>query len=186
MLTATARPEAPVACGQGVERGETGGRLHLASLDGAVFPQRANELVDLAHGLAGDLLDRLERDTRPCGVLLLQQAGGAGLDEDHVDRVAGRVVEVAGDAGALLGDREAAFALGVPLRSQRALLQLGDARAALAEPVADHPRAAPNERSGEERDDGEPASTRRIAAAPTWTTNSPTTVAAVSRSPPRV
>ena len=41
------------------------------------------------------------------GSLSVPQASQAGLDEDHVDRVAGRVVQVAGDAGALLGGRQA-------------------------------------------------------------------------------
>ena len=85
----------------------------------AVLAENADELVDLAQRLACDLLDRLERGPRSLGILLLQQPRRAGLDEDHVDRVAGRVVEVAGDARALLGGREAALALGLPLGPQR-------------------------------------------------------------------
>ena len=103
--------------------------------------------------LACDFLDRLQRGSRSRRILLLQQTCGPGLDEDHVDRVAGGVVEVAGDAGALLRGCQTPLALGFPLGPQRAIHQLGQARAALADPVADHPRAAPDERAGEERHD---------------------------------
>ena len=44
-------------------------------------------------------------------VVVAQQPPGAGVDEDHVDRVAGRVVQVARDPRALLGDGQAALAL---------------------------------------------------------------------------
>ena len=62
-------------------------------------------------------------------------------------------MEVAGDARALLGGREAALALGLALGPQRTFLQLGQACAALTKPVADDPGAAPDERAGEERHD---------------------------------
>jgi hypothetical protein len=70
--------------------------------------------------------------------LLVEQPGGAGLDEDHVDGVAGGIVEVAGDASALLSGGQAPLALGLPLDAQRALLELG-------EPLAPEPRAVPGE-----------------------------------------
>ncbi len=88
-------------------------------------------------------------------ILFLQQAGGAGLDEDHVDRVTGGVVEVAGDARSFLGRREPALALRLPLGAQGTLLQLGDPASALAEPVTDHPRATPDERASQERHEWE-------------------------------
>ena len=85
-------------------------------------------------------------------VLLLEQPRRPGLDEDHVDRVAGGVVQVAGDAGALLGRGEAALALGLPLGAKGSLLELGDPRAPQADAVADHPCPAPDEGAEEERD----------------------------------
>jgi hypothetical protein len=45
----------------------------------------------------------------------------AGVHEDHVDRVAGGVVQVAGDPGALLGGRQPALALGALAAGARAL-----------------------------------------------------------------
>ena len=119
-----------------------------------VLAEHADELVDLAQRLAGDFLDRLERCSCSLGILLLQQACGAGLDEDHVDRVAGRVVEVAGDAGALLGGCEAALALGLPLGARDAFHKLCETRAPLPETVAEDPGAAPDNGSEEERHDG--------------------------------
>ena len=58
-------PGGAVALGERVECGEARRRLDLAPVGGAVLAQSADELVDLAQRLAGDLLDRLERDTRP-------------------------------------------------------------------------------------------------------------------------
>src|SRR6266545_7326691 len=110
-----------------LERGKTGRRLDPR--DRAVLPQRPHELVDLVERVAGHLLDRLERLAGALQILLLEESRRAGLDEDHVDRVAGGVVEVAGDAGALLGRRQAALALGLALRAQRPLLELREALA---------------------------------------------------------
>ena len=117
--TATARPEARWRSASVVERGEPGRRLDLAPVGGAVLAENADELVDLRQGLACDVLDRLERGSRSRRILLLQEACGSGLHEDDVDRVAGGVVQVAGDPGALLGGCEAPLALGLPLCPQR-------------------------------------------------------------------
>ena len=68
--------------------------------------------------------------------------------------MAGGVVEVACDARAFLGRREAALTVGLPLGPQRALLQLGHALPALTDAVAEDPGAAPDESSEEERHDG--------------------------------
>jgi hypothetical protein len=43
----------------------------------------------------------------------MQQASGAGLDTDDVDRVTGGVVQVAGYPGALFGGSEVSLALRV-------------------------------------------------------------------------
>ena len=147
-------PGRAVARGEGLERGETRRGLDRTAVGGAVLTENADELVDLAQGLAGDFLDRLKRGSRPRRILLLQQACGPGLDEDHVDRVTGRVVKVTGNAHPLFGRCEAALAVGFPLGSQRALHELGQTRAALTNTVADDPGAAPDDRSEEERHDG--------------------------------
>jgi hypothetical protein len=80
----------------------------------------------------------------------MQKACGAGLDEDHVDRVAGGVVQVAGDAGPLLGRRQAPLAFGLVLGPQRALLQLSEPLSAQSRPVAGEPGGCPDESSEEE------------------------------------
>ena len=72
------------------------------------------------------------------------QAAEPGVDQDHVDRVAGGVVQVAGDADALLGGRQAAVALGVALGALRPLLELGHALAAQPGAIAGQPGAAPD------------------------------------------
>ena len=96
------------------ERGEPG-RVRDLTVRSGLVAQRADEAVDLADRVARHLLDRLERRARAGRVALLEQPRGAGLDEDHVDRVAGGVVQVAGDARALLDGCEPALALAVSL-----------------------------------------------------------------------
>ena len=75
----------------------------------------------------------------------MQQARGAGLNCDHVDRVTGGVVQVAGDPGALLGGGEAPVALGIALVAQSALLELGELRAPQPRAFAGKPRDAPQQ-----------------------------------------
>ena len=60
-------------------------------------------------------------------------------------------MEVAGDAGALLRGCQPPLPLGLALGPQRPVHELGQARAALTDPVADDPRAAPDEGAGQER-----------------------------------
>src|SRR5262249_62326299 len=76
---------------------------------------------------------------------VLAHAGGACPHSDHIDRVSGGVVEVAGDPGALVGDGEAALALSLTLGTDRTLLQLGDMRAPEASPLAREPRHGPGQ-----------------------------------------
>ena len=140
-----------MAFGERLEGGEPRRRFDLTPVGGAVLAENAHELIDLPERLACDFLDRLQRGSRSRRILLLQQACSPGLDEDHVDRVAGGVVEVTGDAGAFLRGGQTSLALGLPLGPQRAFHQLGQARAALSDPVAQDPRAAPDEAAGEER-----------------------------------
>jgi len=82
---------------------------------------------------------------------LLEQACGACLDEDDIDRVRGRVVQVAGDAGSFLSSGEAAFALHIVFRAAGALDQVRVPAAPLADLVADGPGAAPDEHAEQDR-----------------------------------
>src|SRR6185312_575795 len=137
-----------------VKRAEPGRRLDR--LVGRVLAQPAHQLVDLADGLAGDVLDRRERRAGRLGVALLKQPGRARLHQDHVDRVGGRVVQVARDPGALLRGRQAALAGGVALRPRDPLLLFGPAPAAPAQAVAKAPRHAPDDDAEEDRRRREP------------------------------
>jgi hypothetical protein len=56
--------------------------------------------------------------------VLLQKPWGTGLHEDHVDGMARGVVQIAGDAGALLGGRQTPLAFGFALGAPRALYDL--------------------------------------------------------------
>jgi hypothetical protein len=136
-----------MALGERLEGSQAKWRLHLHSclVGASALAQGSHELVDLAERLAGNFFDRLERDLRALRVLLAQQPGGAGLDEDHVDRVPGRVVEVARDARTFLGRGQAPFALGIPLGTAGSLLELCSAHAAQTDSLADNPRPAPQE-----------------------------------------
>ncbi len=152
-LDVDGKPRRAMAFGERLEGGEPRRRFDLTPVGGAVLAENAHELVDLPERLACDFLDRLQRGSRSRWILLLQQACSPGLDEDHVDRVAGGVVEVTGDAGAFLRGCQASLALGLALGPQCPVHELGQARAALTDPVADDPRAAPDKRAGEERYD---------------------------------
>jgi hypothetical protein len=131
-----------VACDERVERREAGRRIDR-SIRGARVAQRADDLVDLADRLARQLLDRLQRRLRALGIP--SHAGGTGAQRDHADRVAGGVMEVAGDPGALLGGREATLAFARALRIESALPELRDVRAAQARALAGEPRDGPGE-----------------------------------------
>jgi putative membrane protein len=87
--------------------------------------------------------------------VLLQKSCSAGLDEDHVDGMAGGVVQIAGDARPLLGGRQAPLAFGIALGSLRALLDLLEPFSSQARPVAGEPGGDPDD--GAERQlGGEP------------------------------
>ena len=84
---------------------------------GGVVGERlvAAERPDQAVQLVGRVARGRTRSPRsagagPLGVAVELQAAGAGLDRDHVDGVADRVVQVAGDARALLGAGQPALA----------------------------------------------------------------------------
>ena len=130
-----------MALGERVERGETRGRLDLAGRD--VLAQRADELVDLAERVARDLFDCPERGAGSRRIPFLQQAGRTRLDEDHVDRVPGRVVQVAGDAHALLRRGEPPLSFGLALGVPGALLELGDPLPTEPRPVSGEPGGRP-------------------------------------------
>ena len=143
-MVVTAEPRGAVSLHEPVERGQPGRRLHLAVATG-VLAQDAHQLVDLADGLASDLLDRLEGLAGGLGVVLGPEAAHAGVHQDHVHRVARRVVQIAGDPPALLGRGEPALALGLALGAQRPLLELRHPLAPQAAPIAGEPDAAPDE-----------------------------------------
>jgi hypothetical protein len=73
----------------------------------------------------------------------MSQPGRAGADGDHADRVTGRVVEITGDPGALLGHGEQALALGLPLGAQGTLPELGELLASQAGSLASEPGRDP-------------------------------------------
>jgi hypothetical protein len=60
-------------------------------------------LVDFGDRLARHRLDRLERLPGAFRVALVLETPHLGMDQDDVDCVPGRVVEVTGDSGAFLG-----------------------------------------------------------------------------------
>jgi hypothetical protein len=129
---------------QRVERGEP-----RRSLDDpvrrAALAERADHVVDLLDRLPCHLLDRLQGEERAVGVLVVPQPGCAGADGDHADRVAGGVVEIAGDPGALLGGGEQALALHLPLGAQGAFSELGQLLAPQARSLASEPGDGPRE-----------------------------------------
>src|SRR5581483_11461944 len=176
------QPGRAVALDERLERRQRRGRLDAVAA--AVLAQRPDEPVDLADRLARDLLDRRQRRPRPLGVALLEQPGGAGLHEDHVDRVRRRVVEVARDPRPLLRGREAALALELSLGLACSLDEVAEPLPPLGSwsPTTQAPSqtTTPN-RIGLV---GKPESP--TAVMPTWSANSASTTAAVSRSRSRV
>ena len=87
---------------------------------------------------------------RASGSRSCSRRAGTGLHQDHVDRVPRRVVQVAGDARALLGGGQTALALGLLLRAARPLLQRLDALAPQAGPLAGEPGRGEDDRAEEE------------------------------------
>ena len=105
-----------MALGKRLESGQPDGWLDASSvLSRRVVAQHAYELVDLAERLARDLFDRHQRRAGALWIPLLQQPGGPGLDEDHVDRMPGGVVQIACDTRAFLRRGETTLALGLLL-----------------------------------------------------------------------
>ena len=135
-----------MALDEGVEGGQPDRRRD--GLGGVLLAEDVHEAVDLADRLTSNLLDRLERGAGALGIALAQEPRRAGLDEDDVERVPGRVVQVAGDSRALLGD-------GDPQLPLRLLLAAADALAPHPHAVADHPRAAPEQTAEQRRHDRE-------------------------------
>lgn len=169
------KPRRGVALDQGAERGEPRRSLYDGARRSAVA-ERADDLVDLGHRLARHLLDRLERQARALGILIVPQPGGAGPDGDHADRVPCGVVKLAGDPGALLGGCEAAFPLCLTLGAQSALLELRDVLASQAGSLAGEPRDGPREAGVEELLENVPSPAAVVAR---YATKSATTAAVV-------
>ena len=130
-----------VALDQGREAGQAERGLDVPAVlrRQVALAKGADELVDLGQGLPRDLLDRLERRPRALRVALAEQPGRPCLDEDDVDRVTGRVVQVARDSRPLLGRRQPALASAS--RSARSARATSSAcRRAAGAPVADDRR----------------------------------------------
>lgn len=99
---------------EGVQRRQPRRRRDLLARR-ALVAQRADDLIDLGHGVSRQVLDPLQGRSSATGILVVAQPRGAGPQGDDVDRVARGVVEITGDAGALLGGSEATLALGLAL-----------------------------------------------------------------------
>src|SRR6516225_5759442 len=95
------------------QRRESGRRLDrpAISVTSSVLAQPADQLVNLTDRVAGDLLDRRERLLDRGWVALLEQPGSPRLDQNHVDRVRRRIVQVSRYPGALLGCDEPSLAV---------------------------------------------------------------------------
>ena len=124
---------------EGAERGEAGRGVDDTSR-GVDGPQSADELVDVGGRLAGDVLDRRQRRAGALGLAIVAKPRRSGAYRDHVERVAGGVVQVAGDAGALLGDRELPLARGLLFGEDGALAEFGHLLAAQPGAFAREPR----------------------------------------------
>ena len=99
-------------------------------------------------GLAGGAGDRLEGLGRRLGVARREALAGAGLHDHHADRVGDDVVQLGGDPGALVADRQRRVRLALLLELARALGELGGDELALAQRPARAPAAAGMSRRG--------------------------------------
>src|SRR5439155_20179081 len=78
-----------------------GGERRLAS----VVAEDPEQATHLRERLAAGLLDREEWRAGPCGLLVEEKPGGAGLDGHDADAVGNHVVELARDPRPLFSDR---------------------------------------------------------------------------------
>ena len=88
--------------------------------------QHTDGRPQLVERLLAELLDRRERRTGLFRMAIEHVQRGPGLHVDRGDAVGDHVVEVAGDAEALLGDAAPGFLLAGLLQVLRALLELGE------------------------------------------------------------
>ena len=112
----------------------------------AVAAQHPEQPAHLDQGLAAGGGDRLEGPGRPARVALARHRAGLGLDHHHADVVGDHVVELAGDAGPLGGDRPLGLDGPLALQPQGPLGQLGGQGALDPGPVAQQPRPGQGER----------------------------------------
>ena len=75
-------------------------RPDAGRMPGRLVAQHGEHAIELVHGVAALLLDRLQRAGHERLVGLEHAPGGAGLQHDRGHRVADRVVQVAGQVGA--------------------------------------------------------------------------------------
>ncbi len=94
--------------------------------DLVVVAQHTDGRPQLVERLLAELLDGRERRTGLFRMAIEHVQGGPGLHVDRGDAVGDHVVEVAGDAEALLGDAAPGFLLTGFLQVLRALLELGE------------------------------------------------------------
>jgi hypothetical protein len=83
---------------------------------------------------------------------MMAQPGRAGPHGDHADRMAGGVVQVAGDPGALLGHGEQALAFGVPLSADGTCSEFSHLRPPQAGAFTGKPGHGPGETGMKQRD----------------------------------
>jgi hypothetical protein len=133
---ADGQPGGAVPVQQRRQRPGVGGHRRRGAV---VVPQGTHQPVDLADRLARHLLHDGDRLPGALRVAAVEQPRGARLDEDHVDRVPGGVVELAGDAGPLLGGGEPPFPFRLADGVLRLLLQVGGLVGAHPGPVAGEP-----------------------------------------------
>jgi hypothetical protein len=103
-----------------------------------VVAEETDDVIDLLDRLASEVLDRRHSLRRALAIALAQHARSPRLHQDGVEGVSGRVMELAGDPGALFGDDDLVLAPSV-------IHLVGDTGAEDPAPVTDQPRAGPDQ-----------------------------------------
>ena len=124
--------------GEGRDVGQSGLGAEVVGV-GGVGTEDAEEVAELAEGLAAGLFDVAHGVDGGVEVVAGDGLGGAGLDGHHRDLVGDDVVEFAGDAGAFVGDGLAGSGLLFGLEAFGAFSEQGEVVAAVADAATDVP-----------------------------------------------